>query len=63
MISYGEIAELTNVFDEQCKELGIVWIDEEVEEQAFGQFVSDYENGDENPQVLLCGYGYESINK
>lgn len=58
MVSYSEIFALESEFDRQCQEKKIVWTDEDVRQEALSQFISDYENGEE-PQVLLCGYGYK----
>ena len=60
-VSYGEIAALQNDFDKQCEELGVAWTDDEVRNEAFCEFVTDYEDGEE-PEVRLCGYGYEMLN-
>jgi len=57
-ISYGEIIKLETMFNEQCDSNGVVWTDDEVRDEALSQFICDYENGVEEPQVLLCGYGY-----
>lgn len=57
-ISYGEIAALEEEFNKQCLTKHIDWTDEEVRQEALNQFISDYEDGDEDPQVLLNGYGY-----
>ena len=58
-ISYGEIVALKQEFDKQCEEMKIEWVSDEVKQQAFDEFVSDYEDGNEEPKVMFCGYGYE----
>ena len=60
-ISYGEIAVLGHEFDKQCEELGIEWIDEDVKEECFNDFISQYEDGNDEPEVRLLGYGYEKV--
>ena len=52
-ISYGEIAELSKIFDEQTKDHTFEC--EETQQECFFDFVEQYINGDMNPQVrLLC---------
>lgn len=61
-ISYGEIAYLQTEFNRQCEKLGVVWDDMEVKQEALNEFIRDYEDGNDNPEVILCGYGY-AVNK
>ena len=60
-ISYGELVALEQEFNKQCIQKQIKWTDDEVRTEALIQFQNDYENGDEDPQVLLLGYGYEPL--
>lgn len=62
-VSYGEMSALSDEFEKQCEKLGICWTDEDVMGEAFCSFVNDYQNGDDDPQVILCGYGYECLNE
>lgn len=55
--SYGELVWLSEQFDKQCEELGVEWTDEEVKEQAYLDFCGQWISGEDNPEVLLCGYG------
>ena len=57
-VSYGELAALEVEFNNQCRDKHIEWTDEEVRQEALNQFIIDYQEGDEDPQVLLNGYGY-----
>lgn len=61
-LSYGEIAALEFEFNNQCKKMGIRWVDEDVKMEALNQFIADYEDGDADPQVMLLGYGYLDDN-
>lgn len=58
-LSFGEILALQDEFESQCTAMGVVWTDKEVEGEALNQFISDYEDGNEDPKVMLCGYGYK----
>lgn len=58
-VSYGELHELEKEFKKQCDDLGVVWIDTDVREETFMDFVSQYQDGDDDPQILLNNYGYE----
>lgn len=54
-VSYGELAALKEMFDEQAKE----WIfdDEETMEECLLDFQQQYIDGDDNPQIQNAGYG------
>lgn len=56
--SYGELVDLEERFDRQCNEMGITWTDDEIRNEAYLDFCSQYEDGNDNPEVNLCGYGY-----
>ena len=58
-VSYGELEALELEFKNQCKQMGVKWVNEETRIEALNQFVLDYLEGDDDPEVLLCGYGYE----
>ena len=58
-ISYGEISALEQEFNRQCESMNIEWVDESVRQEALSQFINDYENGEKEPKVTFCGYGYE----
>ena len=60
-MSYGELYELQLCFERQCRDNGIKWLNEEVKSEAFNQFCEDYEESGEEPELMLCGYGYESV--
>jgi hypothetical protein len=57
--SYGELAMLSDMFEQQCGELGVEWTDLEVKDEAYLDFCSQWIYGNDNPEVILCGYGYE----
>lgn len=57
--SYSELAMLTSMFEKQCKERSIVWIDEEAKDDAFLDFCGQWTEGEDNPEILLGDYGYE----
>lgn len=61
--SYGEMVMLSDMFEKQCIDLGIVWTDMDVKDEAYCDFCLQWEEGDDEPEVLLCGYGYEKISK
>ena len=54
-ISYGELAALQEMFDEQAKE----WIFDEKEtmQECLLDFQQQYIDGDDNPQIRDAGYG------
>jgi len=58
-ITYGELAVLNNMFDEQCLEKGVNWIDQDVKQEAFSDFCSQYEEGNDKLEVRLLGHGYD----
>lgn len=47
------------MFEKQCEDKGIVWTDLEVKDEAYLDFCSQWIQGEDNPEVLLCDYGYE----
>ena len=50
-ISYGELAELTELFEVQTK--GHTFECEETQQECFFDFVEPYINGSMNPQIRL----------
>lgn len=58
-ISYGELSELSDLFEGRCEQLGIIWTDLDVRDEAYLDFCSQWEDGIEEPELRLCGYGYE----
>ena len=54
-VSYGELAALQEMFDEQAKE----WIfdEEETMQACLLDFQQQYIDGDDNPQIRDAGYG------
>ena len=62
-ISYGEVAELGNQFDKQLLEKGITLCDDEYYTEALLDFIDQYQNGNDKPEVNLhyphrqIGYG------
>ena len=60
--SYGELSMLSDMFEKQCEELGVEWTDEEVKDECYLDFCGQWICGEDNPEVLLCGYGYEQKN-
>ena len=58
-VSYSQLEALELEFKNQCKERGIKWTEDDVRLEALNQFIIDYAEGDDDPEVLLCGYGYE----
>lgn len=61
-VSYGELVMLEDKFNSQCKKKGIKWVNEETRIEALNQFEMDYMEGNDNPELMLCGYGYENIS-
>ena len=51
--SYGELAWLGEQFDQQLKEKSVMLCDEDYRSEAFMDFVSQYEDGVDNPTVNL----------
>lgn len=56
--SYGEFIMLSNMFDKQCEEMGVVWDNPEVKDEAYFDFCGQWIEGIDEPEVILCGYGY-----
>lgn len=50
-VSYGELAELENMFNDQIKRKHIVFSDPEESSQALFDFIQQYIEGNDNPQV------------
>ena len=53
-VSYGELAALDEEFEKQVKERNIVFPDPEIEEQCHFDFVQQYIDGDDDPQINIC---------
>lgn len=53
-ISYGEIAELQNMFEEEEARLGIVFTDEEVREESMLDFIGQYIDGIDCPEIHVA---------
>jgi hypothetical protein len=51
------------MFEEKCKELGVVWTEPETKDEAYMDFCGQWIVGEDNPEVTLCGYGYKIVNK
>lgn len=62
-ISYGELAELGDLFEKQLLEKGITLCDDEYRQEALLDFIDQYQNGNDKPEVNLhyphrqIGYG------
>ena len=52
-LSYGEIAELNLWFDKYLRENGITLLDDDYYTEAFMDYQSQYEDGNDNPEVNL----------
>lgn len=52
-VSYGELADLNAMFDEQVLAMGIQFEDSDMESQCRIDFVDQYINGDDEPKVNL----------
>ena len=52
-VSYGELAALDAMFDEQVLAMGIQFEDSDMESQCRYNFVDQYINGDDEPKVNL----------
>ena len=50
-VSYGEIMELENIFDEQVNEKHVVFKDPEERDEALFDFIQQYIDGDDDPQL------------
>ena len=50
-VSYGELAELNNKFNEQIKEFNIGFDCDEEREEALFDFIQQYINGNDDPQI------------
>ena len=53
-IIYGELAALDEEFEKQVKEKKIEFPDSEIEEQCHFDFVQQYIDGDDDPQINVC---------
>ena len=54
-VSYGELAALQEMFEEQAKEW--VFDEEETMQECLLDFQQQYIDGDDNPQIRDAGYG------
>jgi len=54
-ISYGELAELENMFNEQIKEFNIGFECEEERQEALFDFIQQYINGNDDPKIAYEG--------
>lgn len=54
-VSYGELAALQEMFEEQAKEW--VFDEEETRQECLLDFQQQYIDGDDNPQIRDAGYG------
>ena len=52
-VSYGELADLDAMFDEQVLAMGIQFEDSDMESQCRNDFVDQYINGDDEPKINL----------
>lgn len=57
--SCGEMAMLSDMFEKQSNEKGIKWTDMGVKNEAYMDFCAQWIAGDNNPEIMLCGYGYK----
>lgn len=53
-ISYGEMVELQNKFEEEEARLGIVFTDEEIREEAMFDFIGQYIDGIDCPEIHVA---------
>lgn len=58
-LSYGTLVWLGTEFDKQCKKIGIMWTDGDVRNEAYLDFCEQWQDGEDYPEVTLCGYGYK----
>ena len=54
-VSYGELAELSNMFNEQIKEFNIGFECEEERQEALFDFIQQYINGNDDPKIAYEG--------
>lgn len=52
-VSYGELACLENLFDEQLRDMKVALADEEYRTEALNDFIDQYIQGNDNPEVRL----------
>ena len=52
-ISYGELAELERMFNEQVAARGVVFEDENDRNEALFDFYQQYIDGDDKPQLRI----------
>jgi len=55
-VSYGELAELENLFEEQIKERGIEFTNDEQMEEARFDFIQQFIDGNDNPVIHIINY-------
>ena len=53
-VSYGELVALDEEFELQVKKNNIIFPDAETEEQCHFDFVQQYIDGDDDPQINIC---------
>lgn len=51
--SYGEILELQEIFNQQVKEKNIVFKNDEYREESFFDFLQQYLEGNDNPEIHI----------
>lgn len=52
-LSYENILELQNIFNQQAKEKNIIFKNNEYREEAFFDFLQQYLEGNDNPDIHI----------
>lgn len=53
-VDYGELCALDEEFERQVKEKNIVFPNPEIAQECRFDFVQQYIDGDDNPQIRIC---------
>ena len=53
-VSYDKLVALDEEFERQVKEKNIVFPNPEIEQECRFDFVQQYIDGDDNPQIRIC---------
>lgn len=62
-ISYGELVALEVEFNKQVQEQGVTFHDDEYHQEALNDFIQQYQDGNDNPQLVLNYPNRHTIKK
>lgn len=53
-VSYGELAALGDMFEQEVRQRNVSFPCDEIREQALLDFIQQYQEGNDNPHIDLC---------